>query len=67
MSTDGCSELLTVQEVMARLRLGRSTVYELIRSKALVSGKIGGRRRVSAASVERYIQARLGDGHGDAA
>ncbi|MEV7395430.1 helix-turn-helix domain-containing protein, partial [Streptomyces sp. NPDC091215] len=30
-------ELLTVPEVMRRLRLGRSTVYDLIRSRRLRS------------------------------
>lgn len=48
-------ELLTVPEVMARLRLGRSTVYDLIRSRRLVSLTIGRARRIPAASVRALI------------
>ena len=49
--TTAPAELLTVPEVMARLKLGRSSVYDLIRSRRLVSITIGrcpphpGRRR----------------------
>ncbi|MEU2244045.1 helix-turn-helix domain-containing protein [Streptomyces sp. NPDC018338] len=49
------AELLTVPEVMARLRLGRSTVYDLIRSRRLTSITIGRARRVPADSVRDFI------------
>ncbi|MFE5914175.1 helix-turn-helix transcriptional regulator [Streptomyces wedmorensis] len=48
-------ELLTVPEVMARLKLGRSTVYDLIRSRRLVSLTIGRSRRVPADAVRDFI------------
>ncbi len=53
--TTSTAELLTVPEVMARLKLGRSTVYDLIRSRRLVSITIGRSRRVPADSVRDFI------------
>ncbi|MFF0432376.1 helix-turn-helix transcriptional regulator [Streptomyces sp. NPDC004327] len=53
--TTTTAELLTVPEVMARLKLGRSTVYDLIRSRRLVSITIGRSRRVPADAVRDFI------------
>jgi excisionase family DNA binding protein len=47
--------MLTVPEVMARLRVGRHTVYALIRSRRLVSVTIGRSRRVPVAAVDTYV------------
>ncbi|GEK00967.1 helix-turn-helix domain-containing protein [Streptomyces sp. 1-11] len=55
MSTTATAELLTVPEVMARLRLGRSTVYDLIRSRRLVSIPVGRSRRVPADALRDFI------------
>ncbi|MEU7283668.1 MULTISPECIES: helix-turn-helix domain-containing protein [Actinomycetes] len=49
------AELLTVTEVMARLKLGRSTVYDLIRSRRLTSITIGRSRRIPADAVRDFI------------
>ncbi|GAA4096090.1 MULTISPECIES: helix-turn-helix domain-containing protein [Streptomyces] len=49
------AELLTVAEVMTRLKLGRSKVYDLIRSHRLVSIKIDGARRIPLDSVSSFI------------
>jgi excisionase family DNA binding protein len=49
------AELLTVPEVMARMRLGRSKVYDLIRSKRLVSITVGRSRRVPTAALSAFI------------
>lgn len=48
-------ELLTVPEVMKRLKLGRSTVYDLIRSHRLASITIGRSRRVPASALHEFI------------
>ena len=48
-------ELLTVPDVMARLKLGRSTVYDLIRSRRLSSITIGRCRRIPARALSDYI------------
>ncbi|MFF0004015.1 helix-turn-helix domain-containing protein [Streptomyces tibetensis] len=53
--TTATSELLTVPEVMARLRLGRSTVYDLIRSRRLVSITVGRSRRIPADALRDFI------------
>ncbi len=54
-------ELLTVREVMARLKLGRSTVYELIRTRRLASVTIGRARRVPVSSVRDFITDRIAE------
>ncbi|MYX32267.1 MULTISPECIES: helix-turn-helix domain-containing protein [unclassified Streptomyces] len=53
--TTTTAELLTVPEVMARLKLGRSTVYDLIRSRRLVSITIGRARRIPADALRDFI------------
>ncbi|MFE4955939.1 helix-turn-helix domain-containing protein [Streptomyces sp. NPDC056653] len=53
--TTATAELLTVPEVMARLKLGRFTVYDLIRSRRLTSITIGRSRRVPADAVRDFI------------
>ncbi|WP_411146765.1 helix-turn-helix domain-containing protein [Streptomyces sp. x-80] len=54
-------ELLTVPEVMARLKLGRSTVYDLIRSHRLASFKVGRCRRIPASSLRAFISDQIAD------
>ncbi|MEU6853546.1 helix-turn-helix domain-containing protein [Actinacidiphila alni] len=49
-------ELLTVPDVAARLKLGRSTVYELLRTRRLTSVTIGRSRRVPASAVHAFIK-----------
>ncbi|NUL23109.1 helix-turn-helix domain-containing protein [Streptomyces lunaelactis] len=53
--TTATAELLTVPEVMARLKLGRSTVYDLIRPRRLTPITIGRARRVPADAVRDFI------------
>ncbi|GGZ86142.1 helix-turn-helix domain-containing protein [Streptomyces echinoruber] len=57
--TTATPELLTVPEVMARLRLGRSTVYDLIRSRRLVSITVGRSRRIPADALRDFINREL--------
>lgn len=47
--------LLTPEETAKALRIGRSKVYDLIRSGALHSIKIGGSRRVPVAALAEFI------------
>ncbi|MCW8376884.1 helix-turn-helix domain-containing protein [Streptomyces justiciae] len=54
-------ELLTVPEVMTRLKVGRSKVYDLIRTHRLASLKIDGSRRIPADSVRDFIQNQLAE------
>ncbi|PZT68957.1 excisionase [Streptomyces sp. SW4] len=52
-------ELLTVSDVMARLKVGRSKVYDLIRTHRLASIKIDGARRIPADAVRDFTQHQL--------
>ncbi|MFI1536755.1 helix-turn-helix domain-containing protein [Streptomyces anandii] len=57
--TTATAELLTVPEVMARLKLGRSKVYDLIRLHRLVSIKIDGARRIPADAVRDFVRGQM--------
>ncbi|WP_265737532.1 helix-turn-helix domain-containing protein [Actinacidiphila soli] len=52
-------ELLTVPEVMARLKVSRSTVYDLIRTRRLASITIGRSRRIPAQTLTTYLHQHL--------
>ena len=47
--------LYRVEEAAEALRLSRSQIYELIRSGALRTVKIGGRRRVPVTACAEYV------------
>ncbi|MHC5702727.1 helix-turn-helix domain-containing protein [Streptomyces tirandamycinicus] len=49
-------EALKIPEVMAALRLSRSKVYDLIRSKQLDSFTAGRARRVPVDAVRQYMR-----------
>ncbi|MCX4693535.1 helix-turn-helix domain-containing protein [Streptomyces sp. NBC_01408] len=53
--------MTTVPEVMQRLKLGRSTVYDLIRSRRLVSITVGRARRIPADAVREFIDFEIGE------
>ncbi|WP_030905430.1 helix-turn-helix domain-containing protein [Streptomyces sp. NRRL F-5126] len=57
--TTATAELLTVPDVMARLKVGRSKVYDLIRTHRLVSIKVDGCRRIPADSVGDFIRRQI--------
>ena len=45
---------LTIEDLMKKFKIGRSTVYQLIASKKLKSVKIHGSRRFRVADVDAY-------------
>jgi excisionase family DNA binding protein len=53
------SELLTVPEVMAQLKVGRSAVYDLLRTRQLLSITLGRARRIPAHALSNFIRTRL--------
>lgn len=59
--TAASAVLLTVPEVMARLKLSRTKVYDLIRTRRLVSIKEGRARRIPESAVQDYIRARIAE------
>ncbi|MEU7389163.1 helix-turn-helix domain-containing protein [Streptomyces tanashiensis] len=52
-------ELLTVAEVVTRLKVGRTKVYDLIRTRRLVSIKVDGCRRIPASAVGDFIAGQM--------
>ncbi|MFJ6130842.1 helix-turn-helix domain-containing protein [Streptomyces griseoviridis] len=60
--TTAAPELLTVSDVMMRLKFSRSKVYDLIREKRLVSITEGRCRRIPESALQDYIRTRLGEG-----
>ncbi|MFI9171676.1 helix-turn-helix domain-containing protein [Streptomyces lincolnensis] len=54
-------QLLKVPEVMARLKVGRSKVYDLIRTHRLASIKVDGCRRIPDDAVTDFIRRGLGE------
>lgn len=63
--------LYSVPEAMDLLNLSRTQIYELIRSRRLLTVTQGRRRLVPAASIGRYVELLIresgGDDHGHAA
>ena len=53
------TELLTVPQVMERLQLGRSAVYDLLRTRQLASITLGRSRRNPAHALTDFIRTRL--------
>ncbi|MFI9033657.1 helix-turn-helix domain-containing protein [Streptomyces sp. NPDC053726] len=52
-------DLLTVPQVMARLQLGRSAVYDLLRTGQLASITLGRARRIPTHALVDFIRTRL--------
>ncbi|GAA4869664.1 helix-turn-helix domain-containing protein [Kitasatospora terrestris] len=61
--TSAVPEAMTVKEVMAALRLSRSKVYDLLRSRELPSFTIGRLRRFDTADVTAYMRKRVEENH----
>lgn len=59
--TTAAPGLLTVPEVMARLKVGRTKVYDLIRTHRLMSIKVDGCRRIPDQAVHDFITAQIGE------
>ncbi|MFD3902885.1 helix-turn-helix domain-containing protein [Streptomyces sp. CB04723] len=57
--TEPALDLLTVPQVMARLQLGRSAVYDLLRTGQLASITLGRARRSPAHALTDFIRTRL--------
>jgi excisionase family DNA binding protein len=55
-SRDGNHPLLSVQEVSEQLGMGRSWVYNQIRSGELPSVQLGGTVKIMREDLEQYIQ-----------
>jgi excisionase family DNA binding protein len=58
--------LLTITEAAFLLGMGRSFVYELVKSGELPSIKLGRARRIPASALEAFIASRLTSSEGSA-
>lgn len=47
--------MLDVKDVQERLKIGRDAAYALMKSKAFPSMKLGGRYRVDAVLLEKWV------------
>lgn len=52
-------EILTREEVMEILKIGRSTFYKLLQTGELKGFKEGNRYKVPAQSIEEYVNNRI--------
>lgn len=52
-------EILTREEVMEILKIGRSTFYKLLQTGELKGFKEGNRYKVPAESIEEYVDKRM--------
>nr|WP_030882428.1 helix-turn-helix domain-containing protein [Streptomyces sp. NRRL B-24051] len=52
-------KLLTVPQVMTRLQLSRSAVYDLLRTRQLASITLGRARRIPTHALTDFIRTRL--------
>jgi excisionase family DNA binding protein len=53
------TELLTVTQVMDRLQIGRTAVYDLLRTRQLPSLTLGRARRIPTHALTDFIRTRL--------
>lgn len=51
--------VLTVEDLMLVLRIGRNAAYELVRSGAIESFRIGKQIRITKESVKKYLETRV--------
>ena len=52
----GGPQLLTIREVLDRLRVSRSTFYQLVKDQKIPLRKIGGASRIRSDELEAFIQ-----------
>lgn len=55
------NEILTREEVMEILKIGRSTFYRLLQTGELKGFKEGNKYKVPAQSIDEYVRKRLND------
>lgn len=51
--------LLRVEEAAAALRVGRTRIYDLIRTRKLPSVKVAGSRRIPRHALDAYVESLL--------
>ena len=49
-------ELITIEQVMAILKVGKNTAYHLLEDKEIEAFRIGNKWKIPRSSVYKYIQ-----------
>lgn len=49
-------ELITIEEVMKILKIGKNTAYQLLEDKEIEAFRIGNKWKIPRSSVYKYIQ-----------
>lgn len=55
------SLLLTTEEAQAQIKVGKTTMFALLKSGEIKSVRIGRSRRVVASSLREFVEARMAD------
>lgn len=55
MTNHAHSEFLTVAELGVRLRVSRTTAYQLVRQRQVPSIRLGGTIRIPTAALDRWL------------
>lgn len=55
--TDIPNLVLTVEEAAEKLRIGRTSMYSLIKAGAIRTVRIGGLRRIPVSAIHDYVSA----------
>ena len=50
-------ELITIEQVMAILKIGKNTAYRLLENKEIEAFRIGNKWKIPRSSVYKYIHA----------
>ncbi len=53
---DECGDIMTVEDLMAYLNIGRTTAYKLLQSGKIKVLRFGRIYRLSKASVQEYVR-----------
>ncbi len=60
INSEHAAEVLNVDDVMDELRVGRNTVYRLLKDNTLKGFKVGDHWRISRYSLDSYILSHSG-------
>lgn len=52
---EGYEDMLTVEQIMEILSIGRNTAYKLLKEQGIASMRIGNRHRIPKASLINYV------------
>lgn len=54
------NDILTPEEAMEALMVGKNTIYELLRSGAIPAFRVGSRWKIPRKAIDRFIDEQIG-------